>query len=206
MTVCIFIHSAAKRAKTISLLDSRATENFLNLEYTKWLHLPIKKMLQPQKLFNVNGTENKAGQLQYYMDLAIHTGSTSTNMRFFLTELEEHKAILGYPWFTATQPKINWKRGWINHTQLPIILKAPDAAKARFLPRSHNQPRILHREQILLCRTNPIITTTTSTTLPKEYIKHEKVFSEEKSQQLPKHTIWDHTIKLLPRAPTTMPG
>ncbi len=130
MTVHVFIHSAAKRAETISLLNSGATENFLNLEYAKWLHLPIKQMSQPQKLFNVDGTENKAGQLQYYTDLAIRMGSTYTNMRFFLTELGEHKAILRYPWFVATQPKIDWKRGWINHTQLPIVFKAPDAAKA----------------------------------------------------------------------------
>ncbi len=163
-------------------------------------------MPHPRKLFNVDGTENKAGQLQYYTDLAIRTGSTYTNMRFFLTELGEHKAILRYPWFAATQPKIDWKRGWIDHTQLPIVFKAPDAAKARFLPQSHNQARPLHHEQILLCRTNPLIATTTKTNLPKEYIKHKKVFSEEKSQRLPKHTIWDHTIELLPRAPTTMPG
>ncbi len=140
MTVRVFIHSAAKRAETISLLDSGATENFLNLEYAKWLHLLIKKMTQPRKLFNVDGTENKAGQLQYYTDLAIRTRSTTTNMRFFLTELGEHKAILGYPWFAATQPKIDWKRGWIDHTQLPIIFKASNAAKAHFLPRSVNQP------------------------------------------------------------------
>src|SRR6266478_1099029 len=101
MTVRVFIHSIAKRAKTISLLDSRATENFLNINYAKWLRLPIKRMLHPQKLFNVNGMENKVGQLQYYTNLAIRTGSTSTTMRFFLTELGEHKAILGYPWFAA---------------------------------------------------------------------------------------------------------
>ncbi len=207
MTVRVFIHSAAKRAETISLLDSGATENFLNLEYAKWLHLPIKKMTQPRKLFNVDGTENKAGQLQYYTDLAIRTGSTTTNMRFFLTELGEHKAILGYPWFVATQPKIDWKRGWIDHTQLPIVLKAPNAAKARFLPRSVNQPQPVHHEQILLCRTTPLtIASTTETSLPKEYAKHDKVFSKEQSQRLPKHTIWDHAIELLPGAPTTMPG
>ncbi len=205
MTVHVFIHSATKRAETISLLDLGATENFLNLEYAKWLHLPIKKMSHPQKLFNIDGTENKAGELQYYTDLAIHTGSTSTNMQFFLTELGEHKAILGYPWFTATQPKIDWKRGWINHTQLPIVLKTPDAAKAQFVPRLRNQPRALH-QQILLCKTSPQITTTTEVNLPKEYVQHKKVFSEEKSQRLPKHTIWDHAIELLPGAPTTIPG
>ncbi len=126
--------------------------------------------------------------------------------RFFLTELGEHKAILGYPWFAATQPKIDWKRGWIDHTQLPIVFKAPDAAKAHFLPRSVNQPRPINREQILLCRTTPLNIATTKTSLPKEYAKHDKVFSEEQSQRLPKHTIWDHAIELLPGAPTTMPG
>ncbi len=147
-----------------------------------------------------------AGQLQYYTDLAIWTGSTTTNMCFFLTELGEHKAILGYPWFAATQPKIDWKRGWINHTQLPIVLKAPDAAKAHFILWAINQPWTIQKQQILLCRTTPIIANTGKVSIPKEYARHEKVFSKEKSQHLPKHMIWDHTIELLPGAPTMMPG
>ncbi len=47
---------------------------------------------------------------------------------------------------------------------------------------------------------------TDSTKIPQEYTKHSKVFSKEQSQQLPKHTIWDHTIELLPGAPSMMPG
>ena len=42
--------------------------------------------------------------------------------------------------------------------------------------------------------------------LPKEYTQHKKVFSEEQSQRLLKHTIWDHAIKLLPNAPVTLPA
>jgi len=80
------------------------------------------------------------------MDLAIRTGSNYINMRFFLTELGEHKAILGYPWFAATQPKIDWKRGWIDHTQLPIIFKAPNTAKAHFTSQMVNHPRNVHPE------------------------------------------------------------
>ncbi len=121
-------------------------------------------------------------------------------------ELGEHKAILGYPWFTAVQPKIDWKRGWINHTQLPIIFKAPDTAKAQFLPQAVNQLCTIHHEQILLCKTTPVIANATEATIPKEYAKYKKVFSEEKSQWLSKHTIWDHAIELLLGAPTTMPG
>jgi hypothetical protein len=32
------------------------------------------------------------------------------------------------------------------------------------------------------------------------------VFSEQASQRLPKHTIWDHAIELTPEAPDTLPG
>ncbi len=152
MTVHVFIHSNTKRAETVSLLDSGATENFLNLDYAKWLKLPIKKLPFPRKLFNMDGTENKAGQLQFYTDLAIWTGTTTTNMRFFLTQLGEHKAILGYPWFTAVQPKIDWKMCWINHTQLPIIFKASDAAKAWFISWTVNKPWPIQMNQFLLCR------------------------------------------------------
>jgi hypothetical protein len=106
----------AKRAEVVTLVDSGVTENFLNLTYAKWLRLPIKKLKTPQKLYNVDGTENKAKELQYYTDLETRTGTSSSKLCFFLSDLGEHKAILGYPWFTAMQPNIDWKREWIDHT------------------------------------------------------------------------------------------
>ncbi len=109
MTVHVFIHSIAKRAETISLLDSGATENFLNIDYTRWMDLPIKKMPYLRKLFNVDRMENKAEELRFYTNLNIHTGANTITMRFFLTQLGEHKVILGYPWFAAMQPKIDWR-------------------------------------------------------------------------------------------------
>jgi hypothetical protein len=51
--------------------------------------------------------ENKAGELLYYMDLEMQMGTTTSKLRFFLSDLGEHKAILGYPWFTAVQLNIN---------------------------------------------------------------------------------------------------
>jgi hypothetical protein len=116
-----------KRAESIALLDSGATENFMNLSYAKWLQLPIKQLPQPRPVLNVSGTKNKSGKLKYYMDLNVRTGQNTTMLWFFLSNLGEHKVILGYPWFVAMQPRINWKRGWINHTQLSIVLRAPNA-------------------------------------------------------------------------------
>jgi hypothetical protein len=128
-------------------------------------------------------------------------------MRFFLMDLGEHKVILGYSWFVAMQPKINWKNGWINESQLPIILWTENSAKATYLPRQVNVPRPMHKDQYFLGKVT--IRQATKDELkgvPKEYERHSKVFSKQESQWLPGHTIWDHTIELLPGAPTTLPG
>ena len=208
MTVRFFIHSVAKRAEATALLDSGATENFMNLSYAKWLKLPIKELAQPRKLFNVDNTENVSGELKHYTDLQVQTGSKITKLRFFLTHIGEQKAILGYPWFAANQPKIDWKQGWIDHTQLPIIFRADNAKRAIFTPRWKNIPRPTNRDRYFIgsVTIHPKQAKTTQTSLPEEYKRHKKVFDKQKSQRLPCHTIWDHAIELLPNAPKSLPG
>ncbi len=152
MTLRFFVHSIAKRAEAIALIDSGATENFMNLKYAKWLQLPIKQMSEPRKLLNVDGTENRSGELRYYTDLQVQTGTNHTNLRFYLTELGEQKAILGYPWFAAAQPKIDWKRGWIDYAQLPVIFRAHNAKRAVFIPRQRNIPREKKEDHYFLGR------------------------------------------------------
>ena len=75
MTLRIFMHSRSKRADTIALLDSGAMENFMSLQYAKYLHLPIKVLKEPRKLFNMDGTQNRAGDLKFYIDMNTQTGT-----------------------------------------------------------------------------------------------------------------------------------
>ena len=63
-------------ANTIALLNLGATENFINLQYAKYSQLPIKVLKEPQRLFNMDGTQNKAGDLKYYTDLHMRMGTT----------------------------------------------------------------------------------------------------------------------------------
>ena len=108
MTLHVFTHSRSKRAETVALLDSGVTENFISLPYTKYLHLPIKMLAEPRRLFNVDRTQNRAGDLKYYVDMSTRTGTQRVNLQYFLTNLGDHKVILGYPWFATAQPKIDW--------------------------------------------------------------------------------------------------
>jgi hypothetical protein len=195
-----------KRAKGLPLVDSGATENFMNLQYMQWLKLPIKQLAYERNLYNVDGTENRSGKLKYYTNLEIQTGNNRTRMWFFLTDLGEHKAILGYSWFVAVQPKINWKQGWINESHLPIILWTDNTGKAKYMLQAINVLWLVHKNQYYLGKVT--IRSATSEELkgvPKEYKRHLKVFSKKASQWLPHHMVWDHTIELLPGALSTLP-
>jgi len=163
----------------------------MNLTYTKWLKLPIKNLKRPRKLFNVDRSLNKSGELKHYTDLEVQTGTSCTNLCFFLSNLEEHKLILEYPWFTTVQPKIDWKQGWINSSQLPIILWSNNAKRAQFLPQTCNIPWPIHHDQYYIGQLTISLMTSqdTSTTVPEEYQQHSKVFSKEASYWLPQHTI-----------------
>ena len=134
MSIKIFVHTLSKRAETSALLDTGATENFINKQYARRTRIPFKRLVKPRKIINVDGTENVAGTIRFYTDLEVQTGTAKRKMRFFLTGLSDRNVILRYPWFAAVQPKIHWAQGWINFTQLPVVLKTEAAAKTVFLP------------------------------------------------------------------------
>ena len=100
--------------------------------------------------------------------------------------------------------------GWIDHSQLPIILHTPDAQKVQFLPRN-KKPIIPERYYIGRVTIEPITPSEWSleeakAKIPEEYHRHACIFSEQHSHRLPAHSVWDHAIELLPGAPTTLPG
>ena len=84
MTVQFYVHLIAKRAKAVALVDSGATENFMNLSYARWLKLPIQALPQPHKIFNVNGTTNKSRELRYFTDLEVQMGANWSKLHFLL--------------------------------------------------------------------------------------------------------------------------
>jgi len=142
-------------------------------------------------------------------------------MRFFLTDMGDHKVILGYPWFAANQPKIDWARGWIDTTQLPLILRSTNTLKSQFTPGTHNLPDPTESEILYIGKVHiepRIARQTMSSTLaekhdrphlnpiPTEYQRHHKVFNKEAAQRFPESRIWDHAIELKPGAPSMLPG
>ena len=191
MMLCIIMQSRSKRAETITLLDSGATENFINIGYAQRLNLLIWRLTQERRLFNVDGTLNKAGSLKYYTDIKTRTGTKRTRLQYFLTDLGDNQVILGYPWFTSAQPRIDWARGWIDYQQLPIILRANNANRAIFTARVNRRKAIIRQTQ-------------TDERIPYQYWMFTNVFSDQESKKYPPKRPWDHKIKLKPGAPAML--
>jgi hypothetical protein len=86
------------------------------------------------------------------------------------------------------QPKIDWKRGWIDHSQLPIIFRTKDVARAQFSSRTTNIPResrVLRIGQLLIQNISSPVS------IPEQYQAYERVFSKEASHEFPPSRPWD---------------
>ena len=142
MSIKVYVNTSNKRAETAALLDSGVMENFITTHYANWLHLPIKQLPQARKVCNVDGTANRQGDIMHFTDLEVQTGAKKVKMQFFLTDLGEQKVILGYPWFAAMQPKVDWACAWIDYEQLPVVLRTSDAHKAVFTPAKDQLSRV----------------------------------------------------------------
>src|SRR6266853_1253250 len=99
------------------------------------------------------------------------------NLQYFLTDLGDHKIILGYPWFAMAQPKIDWAWGWIDHSQLPIVLRVADATMAQFSARTTKLPPIR-----INCGT---VERLIKKQVPPQYHQYLKVFSNKELKKFP---------------------
>jgi hypothetical protein len=58
-----------------ALLDSGATENFIDETTWQWLGIGHKELKRPITVTNVDGTENKKGKIMHYCWLCIQKGT-----------------------------------------------------------------------------------------------------------------------------------
>jgi hypothetical protein len=112
-----------------TLLDSGATENFIDKK--TWQHLGIGRqpLSTPVKLRNVDGTENKLGLITHFCWLRIKYNGHSKLQRFFITALGKDRMILGYPFLWEFEPLIDWRKGDLKHGD--VILQS---SNYKFIP------------------------------------------------------------------------
>ena len=100
MTVSVDLYMWHKKTKVQALLNSGATENFIDQRAITLLGLGTQKLKVPRMVLNVDGTVNKAGTITHYCTLWIMRGEQCHNVLFYITNLGRNRFIFGHPWFT----------------------------------------------------------------------------------------------------------
>src|SRR4029077_19546134 len=216
-----FSHYRGK-AEELALLDTGATENFLDHTTVTRLRLGTKRMPVPRIIYNVDGTLNRSGTITQYCDLLVSQGDKKVRQRFYVTNRGSNRFILGSPWFKAFKPQINWdndtllgpqiKIETIRHGIMERIKKVKETInRIKCQPRSGVTTSEMECGPVEVNRTHTAVEMAhkyasehgkEEVKLTTEFERHAPLFSDEEANKFPpSRGEGDHKIVLLDTAP-----
>jgi len=77
------------------------------------LKLTTRKLAKTWKVQNVDGTPNKSGEILEAVDLLVNNNRKQASHTFFVANIGQDNFILGYPFFEASNPNVDWSGGRI---------------------------------------------------------------------------------------------
>jgi len=222
------LRTKTKRVDQKALLDCSATECFIHPRAVERLKLTTRMLTKPRKVQNVDGTPNKSGEILAAVDLLVNNNNNSreASHTFFITNIGQDDFILGYPFFEASNPNVDWSGGWIEgFTTISSInantwrppqkgTKCQDSTPAwvRCIPGWEKGDEIWLQTRVAKTTVAQQLAEaatdkrkhTWQEIVPERYHRHSKVFSEEASERFPDRRPWDHAIELKEDAPTSI--
>src|SRR5271168_1061002 len=101
-----------KTVHTPVLLDSGAAGTFMNRSFAK-KHQVLHKLRKSIVPKNVDGTGNKAGQIDYFTWIQTTIDGRKDVVRLLVTDIGPQDIIFGLPWHTKIDPIIRYSTGTI---------------------------------------------------------------------------------------------
>ena len=190
-------------------------ENFINHQTIKRLKLGTKKLKYPIPVRNIDGTQNQAGHITDFLELIITRGEKKIPARFYVTNLGNDRAILGYLWLRDFNPKIDWPTGRLEGPPVeietcfyfcfPTLRKIIAQRQSKVIPTlDHPSNDIKVRAATVAAPLNDTPIPEDMSQLPKEYIAFRPIFTKPVAGQLPPHHPWDLKVRLIPNAPLSL--
>ena len=147
MRIPISFQTAYTRANKQILVDSGATDNFIHPWLIRQLGMGTQHLTQERKIWNIDGTANKAGMISEFIDLHVQTKGRTEQMRFLITDLGTEDLILGYPWLAIFEPKFKWRDASINVEYLPSLFNPSIGRKSANNFKTPLVLLLIHRSQ-----------------------------------------------------------
>jgi len=90
-----------------ALLDSRATESFIDRDFVRSKGINTRTLSRNIPVFNVNGSPNETGQISKVIDILLCYKTHSKRMLLAISRLGKQSLILGYNWLKDHNPKVD---------------------------------------------------------------------------------------------------
>jgi len=165
-----------------ALIDSGATENFIDPRTVSRMKIPTKKLDRNQTIHNIDGTTNSAGNITRKCTLNIQVRRQTKEQEFFITNLGQDQVVLGYPFLQNFNPQIDWDKGELHRAKQ---VKATPKQIWEHCWRLWRTGRTSQIRKTTFAQKWAAIADKTKEklkNLPKEYQEHRKVFSEEEAE------------------------
>jgi len=215
MNVPFEFDTVQKMTNETALLDSGATENFLDEDVWEQLQIGRIRLPVPLTVHNVDGTENCQGKIEFYSWLKIYYQGQMARMKFYLTSLEGDHFILGYPFLYAFNLEVDWREARLRGGLVQI--ETIGFCKVECQVEECQKEAHLRAGQMTPAREIWIWSSTVAQqwareahqndkerTLLPEYQKHRNVFNEEKAKRFPPIRDGELDIPLMPEAPKVL--
>ncbi|CEL62351.1 Retrotransposable element Tf2 155 kDa protein type 1 OS=Schizosaccharomyces pombe (strain 972 / ATCC 24843) GN=Tf2-1 PE=4 SV=1 [Rhizoctonia solani AG-1 IB] len=167
------------QAAITTLIDSRASTNFISPSTVEKLRLPTITLDQPRTVTMLDGSTPQTGKIWKKTKIEFTYNGHTMNHEFLVSPIGHHSAILGIKWLEQEKPEIDW-----SHRTLTFPIPTPEVA---------------HIAQEEEADDNPL------KGIPAQYHSFAKVFGEEEFHKLPPHRSYNIEIELTKEGPLNPP-
>jgi len=101
-----------KECATTALVDSWASENFIDKAYAEASRIPIQQKTTPRRVLTVDGSEVTGGLVTHDTRVHLTINLHEEDIQLHCITIGNAPIILGLPWLNLHNPVIGWK----NHT------------------------------------------------------------------------------------------
>ena len=120
--------------ETDGLIDTGAGELFVDYRYAKMKNMPMKKLPQPIRVFNADGTSNEQGTIRHFVLTEMEAGGHRHLVRLLVTGLGKETVILGLPWLKRINASIDFAAGTIKIDPSRVNLLPSEMLRAKWFP------------------------------------------------------------------------
>ncbi len=202
----VTIQMSQERVTKKALLNSGATESFIHPRLVKELTLTTYPLEKPRQVWNIDGTNNQLGKVMKEAKFQVFHESHCQMHCFLIADIGEDNIILGYLFFEAANPMIDWPTGKVHRALVLTEIRPMPATDMRtnYVRWIVEVVKKTNVAQQLAIEASNKREKTWQELVPQQYHKYRSIFSEKDSERFPRMRKWDHAIDLKANAPTSI--